>query len=115
MAHLLGQLGLPPSHNEALPLLYKAATLSTIETPQPAYVYGLLLLNEFAQVAVPESLFFSLALIPSGGSHVTEARKFIEKAAYLGFAPAQYKLGHAYEYAIAPFEADSLLSVQWYS
>ncbi|GJJ14818.1 hypothetical protein Clacol_009086 [Clathrus columnatus] len=115
MARLLGQLGLPASYNDALPLLHKAATLATIETPQPAYVYGLLLLGEFAQVQVPENVFFALALIPPGTNALTEARKYIEKAAYLGFAPAQYKLGHAYEYAIAPFEADPLLSVQWYS
>ena len=34
---------------------------------------------------------------------------------FLHFAPAQYKLGHAYEFALAPFPFDALLSVQYYS
>jgi len=35
--------------------------------------------------------------------------------AFLHFAPAQYKLGHAYEFAESPFPFDPLLSVQYYS
>ena len=50
----------------------------------------------------------------AGSSPSLEARKFVERAAYLGFAPAQYKLGHAYEYAVSPFPFDPLLSVQYY-
>jgi len=45
----------------------------------------------------------------------SEARRHLERAAYLGFAPAQYKLGHAYEFASPPFPFDALLSVQYYS
>ena len=44
-----------------------------------------------------------------------EARKHLERAAFLHFAPAQYKLGHAYEFAEPPFPFDPLLSVQYYS
>lgn len=44
-----------------------------------------------------------------------EVRKHLERAAYLGFSPAQYKLGHAYEFAQPPFPFDPLLSVQYYS
>lgn len=113
MAHLMGQLGLSPSPEKALPLLQRAGTLATVEVPQPAYVYGLLLLSEFSHVSIPPHLF--QPLIPSGSTPHAEARKHLERAAYLNFAPAQYKLGHSYEYATPPFPFDALLSVQYYS
>ncbi|KAL1946440.1 hypothetical protein VTO73DRAFT_15567 [Trametes versicolor] len=113
MAHLMGQLGFQPDPQAALPLLSRAATLATIEVPQPAYVYGLLLLNEFEHVSIPAHLFQSL--LPPGVTPPEEARRHLERAAYLNFAPAQYKLGHAYEFATPPFPFDALLSVQYYS
>lgn len=121
MAQLLGQLTLPQSAETALPLLHRAALLSSIDTPQPAYVYALLLLGEFTQLKVDEGLFFRLGLIPGQWAHsgnagiLQEARTHLEKSAYLHFAPAQYKLGHAYEFATPPFEFDALMSVEWYS
>ena len=113
MAHLLGQLGLPPRPDIALPLLQRAATLATIQVAQPAYVYGLLLLGEFSQAIISPHLFS--AVLPPGVSPQLEARKHLERAAYLNFSPAQYKLGHAYEFAEPPFPFDALLSVQYYS
>ncbi|KAI0630914.1 hypothetical protein C8Q77DRAFT_1159633 [Trametes polyzona] len=113
MAHLMGQLGFQPDPRAALPLLNRAATLATIEVPQPAYVYGLLLLNEFSHVSIPPHLF--QPFLPPGVTPQEEARRHLERAAYLNFAPAQYKLGHAYEFATPPFPFDALLSVQYYS
>ncbi|KAH9848310.1 HCP-like protein [Lenzites betulinus] len=113
MAKLMGQLGFRPDPQAALPLLSRAATLATIEVPQPAYVYGLLLLNEFSHVSIPPRLF--QPLLAPGVSPQGEARRHLERAAYLNFAPAQYKLGHAYEFATPPFPFDALLSVQYYS
>ncbi|KAF9444740.1 HCP-like protein [Macrolepiota fuliginosa MF-IS2] len=113
MAHLLGQLGLQANPQLAIPLLSRAATLATVHVPQPAYVYALLLLNEFTQTSVAPTAF--TPFIPQGSSPLLEARKHLERAAYLHFAPAQYKLGHAYEYAQPPFPFDPLLSVQYYS
>ncbi|CAA7270035.1 unnamed protein product [Cyclocybe aegerita] len=113
MAHLLGQLSLPSNPPLALPLLHRAATLATLDCPQPAYVYALLLLSEFTQLTVPPALFSPF--IPPGSSPTLEARKHLERAAYLHFPAAQYKLGHAYEFAEAPFPFDPLLSVQYYS
>ncbi|KZT18804.1 HCP-like protein [Neolentinus lepideus HHB14362 ss-1] len=113
MAHLMGQLGLPAKPEAALPLLQKAATLATTDVPQPAYVFGLLLLSEFSHIQIPPHLF--TPLIPAGSSLHAEARRHLERAAFLNFAPAQYKLGHAYEYAQQPFPYDPLLSVQYYS
>ena len=113
MALLMGQLGLAPNPEQAVPLLHRAATLASLEVPQPAYVYGLLLLGEFSQVTIPPNLF--RPFIPPGSSPTQEARKHLERAAYLNFSPAQYKLGHAYEFAQPPFPFDALLSVQYYS
>lgn len=113
MAHLLGQLGLQVRPDIALPLLQRAATLATIQVAQPAYVYGLLLLGEFSQAVISPDNF--IAVLPPGVSPQLEARKHLERAAYLNFSPAQYKLGHAYEFAEPPFPFDALLSVQYYS
>lgn len=113
MAHLMGQLGLSPNPEAALPLLQHAATIATVDVPQPAYVFGLLLLGEFDQASIPPHLF--TPLIPPGGTRDNEARRHLERAAFLNFAPAQYKLGHAYEFAQTPFPFDALLSVQYYS
>ncbi|TFY58573.1 hypothetical protein EVG20_g8092, partial [Dentipellis fragilis] len=113
MAHLMGQLNQSANAEAALPLLHRAATLATVEVPQPAYVFGLLLLSEFSHVNVPPHLF--APFLPPGGTREGEARRHLERAAYLNFAPAQYKLGHAYEFAQPPFPFDALLSVQYYS
>ncbi|KAH9910439.1 HCP-like protein [Epithele typhae] len=113
MAHLMGQLGFHPDPQTAIPLLNRAATLATIDVPQPAYVYGLLLLDEFSHVSIPPHLF--QPFLPPGVTPPDDARRHLERAAYLNFAPAQYKLGHAYEFASAPFPFDALLSVQYYS
>ncbi|KAI8969458.1 hypothetical protein BD414DRAFT_541115 [Trametes punicea] len=80
MAHLMGQLGFQPDPKAALPLLHRAATLATIEVPQPAYVYGLLLLNEFSHVSIPSHLF--QPFLPPGVTLQEEARKHLERAAY---------------------------------
>ncbi|KAF9266514.1 hypothetical protein L218DRAFT_956288 [Marasmius fiardii PR-910] len=122
MAHLLGQLNLPASPETALPLLKRAAVASNLDSPQPGYVYALLLLGEFSQYTVPPHLWNQLQLLPPQFAHLggnqgilREAKTHLEKSAYLHFAPAQYKLGHAYEFAVAPWEFDALLSVEWYS
>ena len=110
MAHLLGQLGLDVNIDAAITLLQRAAGLTTVQVPQPAYAYALLLLNEFAQASIPAYTFAAFTDDPP-----QDARKYLERAAFLHFAPAQYKLGHAYEYAQPPFPFDPLLSVQYYS
>jgi TPR repeat protein len=113
MAHLMGQLGLPSSPEQAVPLLHRAATLASLDVPQPAYTYGLLLLAEFTSITILPHHFGPF--IPSGSTLVQEARKYLERAAFLNFAPAQYKLGCSYEFAQPPFPFDPLLSLQYYS
>ncbi|PIL23603.1 hypothetical protein GSI_14916 [Ganoderma sinense ZZ0214-1] len=99
MAHLMGRAAPPQSRGDAL------------DVPQPAYVYGLLLLNEFS-LSIPPHLFQSV--LPPGVTPPEEARRDLERAAYLNFAPAQYKLGHACGFTAPPFPFDALPSVQYY-
>ncbi|KAK7046617.1 hypothetical protein R3P38DRAFT_2689045, partial [Favolaschia claudopus] len=113
-AHLLGQLNLDVNPTTALPYLHQAATRATLQCPQPAYVFALILLGEFTTpVAAPLLQPF----LPPGQSKEAYARALLERAAALHFAPAQYKLGHAFEFAVpaSAFPFDPLLSVQWYS
>lgn len=118
MANLLGQLEIAQDKPKAIALLREAADGADEDTPQPAYIYGMLLAGEFSHVEVPAQVVQSL-LHSAGGRPVAnleaEARRRIERAAYLNFAPAQYKCGWCYEYAQLECSFDPLLSVQYYS
>ncbi len=78
MANLQGQLNLPPNPVIAMPLLQRAAILATVDVPQPAYVYALLLLSEFPHISLPQPLIQSL--LPPGTPVTVEARKYIDVA-----------------------------------
>ncbi|PWN47968.1 HCP-like protein [Violaceomyces palustris] len=118
MANLLGQLDLSVNHAKAIAMLKDAADHADLDTPQPAYIYGMLLAGEFSHVDIPSRL---LRPTPDPSNpHLSatlesEARRRIERAAYLNFAPAQYKCGWSYEYAQLDCPFDPLLSVQYYS
>ncbi|KAJ7027958.1 HCP-like protein [Mycena alexandri] len=121
-AYLLKQLGVQEDVPRALGLLHQAACRASLLCPQPAYVFGLILLGEFGAsgptstpLPIPPALL--LPLIPPGQTRELYARAMLERAAALHFAPAQYKLGHAFEFAVpaSAFPFDPLLSVQWYS
>lgn len=118
MANLLGQLELQTDHDMAIPLLKEAADLANVDTPQPSYVYGMLLAGEFSHVNVPKRLLVpsSDPLTPKAPATLeADARRRIQRAAYLNFAPAQYRCGWQYEYALLDCPFDPLLSVQYYS
>lgn len=88
MMHLLGQHGKPLDYGRGVQLIKFAADSADENAPQGAYVYGMLQARELPQVDVPEQyLPFDLSA----------SRYHIEKAAYLGFAKAQTKMGSAYE------------------
>ena len=89
MAHLMGQLGLPISYDIAIPLLHRAADKATMQVPQPAYVYALLMLDDFAHTnaSIPRAKFE--AYVPVESNLELEAQKYLERAAYLHFVPAQ--------------------------
>ena len=88
MMHLLGQHGKPLDYGRGVQLIKFAADTADENAPQGAYVYGMLQARELPQVDVPD------AYLPFD---LSAARFHIEKAAYLGFAKAQTKMGAAYE------------------
>lgn len=88
MMMLLGQHGQPQDYQMGLDYIHYAAESCDENAPQGAFVYGMLLARELAQVNVPEQ-FLPLDLNAS--------RVNIEKAAYHGFAKAQVKIGATYE------------------
>jgi len=107
MSYLLGQMNLPVDMAQAIVFLKKAAQLANEETPQPAYIYGMILAGEFESLPqIPQEI------LPS---NLSESRYMIEKAAYMGFAAAQYKMGWCYEYSQITCPFDPLLSVEYYS
>ncbi|KAG9013038.1 hypothetical protein FRB90_006331 [Tulasnella sp. 427] len=59
MANLLGQLGIPKNPQAALKNLIHAADQADLDSPQPAYVLGMILLGQFDQVDLPIPLIMS--------------------------------------------------------
>ncbi|GAA5873887.1 hypothetical protein JCM8547_008631 [Rhodosporidiobolus lusitaniae] len=108
MAYLLGQIGVQADVPKALALLKRAADSADLDTPQPPYILGMLLSGEFDSPSVQ----LDKNLVPLD---LDEAKWRIERAAYLSFGPAQYKMGFAYEYATLGCLFDPLLSVQYYA
>ncbi|CAD6935255.1 unnamed protein product, partial [Tilletia caries] len=123
MANLLGQLGLTQNLPRAAQLLSEAADRADLETPQPAYIYGIILAGEFAQVSVPPNVLMPALVTDPNRSNLTpqqhalfeaEAFRHISRAAFLHFGPAQLKCGWAFEHAQLGCAFDPLLSVQYY-
>ncbi|GAA5878812.1 hypothetical protein JCM16303_007193 [Sporobolomyces ruberrimus] len=108
MAYLLGQIGVTADVPKAMALLKRAADTADLDTPQPPYILGMLLSGEFDSPSVQ----LNTSQIPLD---LDEAKWRIERAAYLSFGPAQYKMGFSYEYATLSCLFDPLLSVQYYA
>ncbi|KAL5527015.1 hypothetical protein ACEPAF_8744 [Sanghuangporus sanghuang] len=117
MAYLLRQLDFASdgakSVERAAHYLQLAATLATIEFPHPPFVFALLLLGQFEKISIPSSVLAKY--IPTGSNAMLEARLYLEKAAFLHFAPAQQHIGRAYEFAEPPFPFDPVLSKEYYT
>lgn len=88
MMSLLGQHGQRQDFQRGIDLINRAADTADEDAPQGAYVFGMLIARDLPDITVPEGL------LPY---KVDTARQYIEKAAYLGFAKAQLKMGQAYE------------------
>ncbi|KAK3934384.1 hypothetical protein QBC46DRAFT_399991 [Diplogelasinospora grovesii] len=88
MMHLMGQHGHQKDYLQGLEMIERAADSADEDAPQGAYVYGLLIARELPDINIPENV------LPCD---LSSARQYIEKAAYLGFAKAQLKMGQAYE------------------
>ncbi|MBW0529323.1 hypothetical protein O181_069038 [Austropuccinia psidii MF-1] len=107
ICHLFGQITLPVDLPKAINYLQRSAQLADEETPQPAYILATLFAGEFDSFPIipPEILPRDL----------DEAKKLMEKAAYLGFSLAQYKMGWCFEYSQYNCPFNPLLSVEYYS
>ena len=104
MMTLLGQHGMPQDYQRGIDLIRQAATTADENAPQGAYVYGMLLARELDRVSVPDQF------LPYD---LNEAKLFIEKAAYLGFAKAQLKMAQAYELCQLGCEFEPALSLHY--
>ncbi|XP_044717622.1 Tetratricopeptide-like helical [Hirsutella rhossiliensis] len=88
MMSLLGQHGETKDYPRGLERIQAAADSADEDAPQGSYVYGMLVGRDLPDITLPDGLLlFSL----------DTAKVFVEKAAYLGFAKAQLKMGQAYE------------------
>ncbi|KAI2602665.1 hypothetical protein GGR54DRAFT_644773 [Hypoxylon sp. NC1633] len=105
MIHLLGQRGQPKDIAKGLDLVHSAADMADEDAPQGAFVYGMLIARDLPDVEVPDGV------LPYD---VGVARQYIEKAAYLGFAKAQLKMGQAYELCQLGCDFNPALSLHYY-
>jgi len=105
MMYLMGQHGYHKDYQKGLDMIQIAADAADEDAPQGAYVYGMLIARELPDVNIPEFLLpVDLAV----------ARQYIEKAAYLGFAKAQLKMGQAYELSQLACDFNPAYSLHYY-
>ncbi len=88
MMVLLGQHGQMQDFQRGLSLIFAAAKNADENAPQGAYVLGMLQASELPQVSIPDRFLVR---------DTNTARMNIERAAFLGFAKAQTRMGSAYE------------------
>ena len=104
MMTLLGQHDTPQDYQRGVDLIRYAADTADENAPQGAYVYGMLLGRELPNIIIPDHF------LPYD---LNEAKMFIEKAAYLGFAKAQLKMAQAYELCQLGCDFDPALSLHY--
>ncbi|KAI5863597.1 hypothetical protein GGS23DRAFT_506361 [Durotheca rogersii] len=105
MINLLGQHGQVKDIPRGLDLIHSAADTADEDAPQGAFVYGMLIARDLPDVTISDG---TLAY------DVGVARQYIEKAAYLGFAKAQLKMGQAYELCQLGCDFNPALSLHYY-
>ncbi|KAI9658104.1 MAG: hypothetical protein M1829_006829 [Trizodia sp. TS-e1964] len=104
MMTLLGQHGKRQDFAKGIAFIQYAAQTADENAPQGAYVLGMLQARELPNINVPEQF------LPYD---IRAARVNIEKAAYLGFARAQLKMGGAYELCQLGCEFNPALSLHY--
>ncbi len=104
MMTLLGQHGQAQDYERGLNYIYMAAQTSDENAPQGAYVFGMLQAQQMPQIQIPDHY------LPRD---IAGAKTNVEKAAYLGFAKAQIKMGSAYELAELGCPFDPALSLHY--
>ncbi|KAH9431705.1 hypothetical protein MCOR02_008992 [Pyricularia oryzae] len=105
MMSLLGQHGYPKDFKYGLELIQVAADSADEDAPQGAYVYGMLISKDLPDLDIPENI------LPT---NLGLARQYIEKAAFLGFAKAQSKMGQAYELCQLGCDFNPAYSLHYY-
>ena len=106
MMTLLGQQGQQQDYEKGLQYLYHSAEGADENAPQGAYILGMLQAGELTQVIVPEQYL---------KRDIHAAKANIEKAAFLGFAKAQVRMGSAYELNELGCPFDAALSMHYNS
>ncbi|RMZ84344.1 hypothetical protein DV738_g547, partial [Chaetothyriales sp. CBS 135597] len=106
MMTLLGQHGQQQDFDRGARMIEYSALTADENAPQGAYVYGMLQAGELPQIKVPEEF------VPR---NIAAAKINIEKAAYLGFAKAQLRMGSAYELGELGCPFDAALSMHYYN
>ena len=104
MMYLLGQRGHPQDAKRGLDYIRYSADNADENASQGAYIYGMLLARELPQVVVPDQL------LPRD---IAKAKYFLEKAAYLGLAKAQARIGAAYELQQLNCDFDPVYSLHY--
>ncbi|KAJ9658923.1 hypothetical protein H2201_007573 [Coniosporium apollinis] len=104
MMTLLGQHGQPQDFGKGVQLIRQSAANADENAPQGAYVLGMLQARELPQIQVPE------IFLPYDEK---AARENIERAAFLGFAKAQLKMGSAHELCTLGCEFSPELSLHY--
>ncbi|KAH8668451.1 hypothetical protein BX600DRAFT_256982 [Xylariales sp. PMI_506] len=105
MISLMGQHGQRKDITKGLDLIESAADTADEDAPQGAYVYGMIIARDLPDVSVPEGMLsFDIGV----------AKQYVEKAAYLGFAKAQLKMGQAYELCQLGCDFNPGLSLHYY-
>lgn len=105
MMSLLGQHGDAKDFLGGLELIRAAANSSDEDAPQGSYVYGMLVGRDLPDITIPDGL------LPHS---LEKAKMYVEKAAYLGFAKAQLKMGQAYELCQLGCEFNPSYSLHYY-
>lgn len=105
MMSLLGQLGEAKDYHTGLERIQAAADSADEDSPQGAFVYGMLVGRELPDIYIPDSMLPNSSAI---------AKKYVEKSAYLGFAKAQHKMGQAYELCQFGCEFNPSYSLHYY-
>ncbi|PSN62830.1 HCP-like protein [Corynespora cassiicola Philippines] len=104
MMTLLGQHGQQQDFARGLHLIRQAAQTADENAPQGAYVLGMLQARELPQITVPETFL---------QYDEKSAKMNIEKAAYLGFAKAQLKMGSLHELCSLGADFNPTLSLHY--
>ncbi|KAL5598516.1 uncharacterized protein BROUX77_006350 [Berkeleyomyces rouxiae] len=106
MMSLLGQHGQVMNYQRGIDLVNQAADTADEDAPQGAYILGMLIARELPDINLPESL------LPID---YARAKWYIERAAFLGFAKAQLKMGQAYELCQMGCDFNPSLSIHYYA